>query len=58
MGNETVFWVFFFFLLFLYTEFTPDVTQVSGSKFLCFHVNMQFGNRSSMFFSYSRTVHS
>ena len=44
----------FFFLLFLYTEFTPDATQVFGSKFLCFHGNMQFGNRSSIFFSYSK----
>ena len=29
-----------FVLLFVYTEFTSDVSQDSGSKFLCFHGNM------------------
>ena len=28
---------------------TSDVFQDSGSKFLCFHGNMQYGNRRSMF---------
>ena len=46
MGYESVFF---------YTEITSDVSKDSGSKFLCFHGNMQFGNRSSMFLNYSRT---
>ena len=46
---------FFFFLL--YTEFTSDVSQESGSKFLCFHGNVQFENRSSMCLNYSRTIY-
>ena len=41
----------FFLLLFLYTEFTSDISQDSVSKILCFH-----GNMSSMFLNYSRTV--
>ena len=42
-------------IFFLYTEFTSDVSQDSGSIFLCFHGNMQYGNRRSMRLNYSRT---
>ena len=44
-------------IFFLYTEFTSDVSQDSGSKFLCFHGNVQNGKRS-MFLNYSRTERS
>ena len=38
--GDLIFFFFFFFLLFLYTEFTSDVSQDFGSKFLCFHGNV------------------
>ena len=41
-----------FFRFFLYTNFTSDVSQDSGSKVLCFHGNVQYGNRRSMFLNY------
>ena len=57
MGDPMIRWVmdliffFFFFLPFLYTEFTSDVSQDSSSKFLIFN-----GNMSGMFLNHSRTV--
>ena len=38
-----------FFGFSLSTEFTSDVSHDSGSKCLCFHGNMEYGNRRSMF---------
>ena len=45
-------WICFFFGFFLYTKFTSDVSQDSGSKVLCFHGNVQYVNRISMFLNY------
>ena len=42
----------FFFGFFLYTKFTSDVSQDSVSKVLCFHGNVQYVNRISMFLNY------
>ena len=44
--------LFFFFGFFLYTKFTSDVSQDSGSKVLCFNGNVQYWNRRSMFLNY------
>ena len=41
-------------IFFLYTKFTSDVSQDSGSKVLCFHGNVQYGNRRSMFLNFSK----
>ena len=52
MGDPIGTWVIsliFFLIFFLYTEFTSDVSQDSGSKFLCFHGSVQYGNRRSIF---------
>ena len=43
MGHGSDFLLCFFFL---YTEFTSDVSQDSGSKLLYTHGNVQYGNRS------------
>ena len=45
-----------FFNFFLYTEFSSDVSQDSGSNFLCFHGNVQYGNRRSVFLNYEQNV--
>ena len=43
---------------FLYSELLSDVFQDSGSKFVCFHGHMQYGNRRSMFLNYSSSERS
>ena len=47
---DLIFLLLFFFFC---TEFTSDVSQDSGSKLLCSHGNVQYGNRRSMFLNHS-----